>query len=71
MPIFEFMVDPTKITIEDDICIILKNFIKKTGNVSDIIFKVFPCMERVFMKNKFCFGDTLMDTLNNYMIHGR
>jgi len=42
------MVDPTKISFEDDICIILKNFIRKTGKVSDIIFRVFPCLEKVF-----------------------
>ena len=65
------MADPTKISFEDDILIILKNFIKKTGNVSDIILKVFPCMEKVFLKNKGTFGDALMDTLNYYMIYGR
>lgn len=42
------MVDPSKINFEDDICIILKNFIRKTNNVSDIIFRVFPCLEKVF-----------------------
>lgn len=71
IPVFEYMADPTKITFEDDILVILKNFIKKTNNVSDIIFKVFPCMQAVFNKNKHTFGDTLMDTLNYYMIFGR
>ena len=65
------MADPSKISFEDDILIILKNFIKKTGCVSDIILKVFPCMEKVFIKNKYTFGDTLLDTLNYYMIYGR
>ena len=65
------MVDPTKIQVEDDILIILKNFIKKTSKVSDIIFTVFPCMQNVFVKNKNTFGDTLMDTLNYYMIFGK
>lgn len=71
IPIFEYMVDPSKISFEDDILIILKNFIKKTGVVSDIILKVFPCMEKVFIKNKCTFGDALMDSLNYYMIYGR
>lgn len=71
IPIFEYMVDPTKITFEDDICLILKNFIRKTNNLSDIIFKVYPCLERVFNKNKHTFGDTLLDTLNWYLIYGR
>jgi hypothetical protein len=43
--IFEYMVDPNKINFEDDICIILKNFIRRTGTVSDIIFREFPCLE--------------------------
>lgn len=31
IPIFEFMVDPSKINFEDSILNIIKNFIKKTG----------------------------------------
>lgn len=65
------MVDPSKITFEDDILNILKNFIKKTSKVSDVIYTVLPCLEKVFNKNKKCFGNTLLDTLNYYMIHGR
>lgn len=71
MPVFECMTDVTKITFEDDICVILKNFIRKTSSISDIIFKVFPCLENVFVKNKHCFGDTLLDTINYYLIYGR
>lgn len=70
IPIFEYMVDPTKISFEDDICLILKNFIRKTSSLSDIIYKVFPCLELVFKKNKNTFGDTLLDTLNWYLIYG-
>lgn len=70
IPIFEYMIDPTKISFEDDICLILKNFIRKTSNLSDIIYKVFPCLELVFKKNKNTFGDTLLDTLNWYLIYG-
>lgn len=70
MPIFEYMVDPEKISFEDDICLILKNFIRKTNSLSDIIFKVFPCLELVFRKNKNTFGDTLLDTLNWYLVYG-
>ena len=65
------MVDPSKISFEDDILNILKNFIKKTCKVSDVIYTVLPCLEKVFIKNKHCFGNTLLDTLNYYMVHGR
>jgi hypothetical protein len=44
-PIFEFMVDPSKISFEDDILNILKNFVRKTGKVSDVIYTVLPCLE--------------------------
>jgi hypothetical protein len=45
IPIFECMDDPTKINFDDDICIILKNFIRRWVSVSDIILRVFPCLE--------------------------
>jgi hypothetical protein len=71
MPIFEFMVDPTKINFEDSVLMIIKNFIKKTGTVSDIIAKVFGTLEKVFAKNKNRFGDsTLLETINCYLIYG-
>lgn len=70
-PIFEYMIDPTKISFEDDILIILKNFIRKTNKVSDIMYAVLPTLEKVFDKNKHCFGEALMDTLNYYMIFGK
>lgn len=38
--------------------------------MSDIIFKVFPCLELVFKKNKNTFGDMLHDTLNWYLMFG-
>lgn len=72
MPIFEFMVDPTQITFEDNILMIIKNFIKKTGAVSDIILKVMPTIEKVFTKNKNRFGDSiLLETVNCYLIYGK
>ena len=71
MPIFEFMVDPTKISFEDSILMIIKNFIRKTGQVSDIIFKVYFTLEKVFAKNKNTFGNNvLLETINCYLTHG-
>jgi hypothetical protein len=64
------LIDPSKITFEDDILANIKNFIKKTGVVSDTLFQILPHMEKVFTKNKNCFGDVLMDTLNLYLIYG-
>ena len=47
-PIFGYMVDPSKIRFEDDILVILKSFIKRTGRVSEVIIQVFPTLELVF-----------------------
>ena len=48
------------------------NFIRKSGLVSDIIYRVFPCLEKVFEKNKLCFGGSILfDTLNCYIFYGR
>lgn len=71
MPIFDFLANPTQINFEDEILLIVKNFIKKTGKVSDIIYQILPALEGVFVKNKNCFADSLLDTLNAYLIHGR
>lgn len=62
-PLFEFMVDPTKIEFEDDITLVLKTFIKKTKQVSPTLWTIFPYLQRVFDKNKHTFGN-LLDTLN-------
>lgn len=65
------MVDPTKISFEDNILSILKNFIKKTQNVSDIIFKVFFTLDKSFEKNKNRLGDIgLLETINCYLVFG-
>lgn len=71
IPIFEFMADPSRISFEDQILGILKNFIRKTGGVSEIVFKVFPCLEKVFIKNKYTFGEILLETINFYLFYGQ
>jgi hypothetical protein len=64
------MVDPHKIEFEDDIILVLKSFIKKTGEVSPTLWTIFPHLTKVFEKNKNTFGN-LLDTLNQYMINGK
>ena len=46
--LFEFMADPTKINFADDILVILKNFIRRTGKVSDNVMKVFFTLDNLF-----------------------
>lgn len=60
-----------KISFEDDICIIIKSMIKRSRAVSQTLFEALPFLERIFIKNKDCFGSVLLDTLNYYLIYGR
>jgi hypothetical protein len=69
-PLFEFMVDPSKVEFEDDIVLTLKSFIKKTGGISPVMWTIFPHLQKVFHKNKCVFGN-LLDTLNQYLVTGR
>ena len=50
--------------------LVLKTFIKKTHGVSNMLWEIFPYLEKVFEKNKQCFGN-LLDTLNYFLIFGK
>jgi hypothetical protein len=50
--------------------LVLKSFIKKTHSVSPLLWEMFPYLEKVFEKNKQCFGN-LLDCLNNFLIYGK
>jgi hypothetical protein len=69
-PLFQFIIEPTKIEFEDEIVLVLKTFIKKTHVVSNVLWEMFPYLEKVFEKNKQCFGN-LLDTLNYFLIYGK
>lgn len=69
-PLFEFMIDPTRIEFEDDIVLTLKSFIRKTETISPVLWTIFPYLKMVFDKNKHTFGN-LLDTLNQYLVAGR
>lgn len=62
-PLFEYITDPSKIEFEDDIVLTIRSFIKKTNEVSPVMWALFPMMTKVFEKNKHTFGN-LLDTLN-------
>jgi hypothetical protein len=70
LPLFEFLVDPTKIEFEDDIVLVLKSFIKRKKSVSKNLWIIFPHLEKVFTKNKDSFGN-LLDTVNYYLLYGK
>lgn len=70
-PVLALLQHADKITFEDDICIIIKSMIKRSRAVSPTLFEALPFLERIFSKNKECFGSVLLDTLNYYLIYGR
>lgn len=69
-PLFEYMADPSKVEFEDDIVLSVKSFLRKTGEVSPVMWTLFPYLQKVFDKNKHAFGNVL-DTLNQYLIVAR
>jgi hypothetical protein len=64
------MADPKKIEFEDDIVLTIRAFIKKTNQISPVMWTLFPLLIKVFEKNKRTFGN-LLDTLNQYIIIGK
>jgi hypothetical protein len=41
-PLFEYMADPSKVEFEDDIVLSVKSFLRKTGEVSPVMWTLFP-----------------------------
>jgi hypothetical protein len=64
------MIDPTKISFEDDIVLNLKQFIRRNKSVSNLQWEMFETLPKVLSKNNDSFGN-LLDTINYYMIYGR
>lgn len=64
------MADPNKIEFEDDIILVIKCFIKKTKRVSNTLWTIYPCLQKVFEKNKKTFGNSL-DAINYYLLYGK
>lgn len=47
-PLFEFLVNPQANEFEDDIVLTLKSFIRKTNQVSEVMWTLFPHLPKVF-----------------------
>lgn len=70
MPLFRYIEDPSQINFEDDIVLILKSFMKKSGKVSSLLWEIFPYLDRILAKNGTQFGN-LFDAINLYIIYGK
>lgn len=51
-PIFRFISEPTQISFEDDILLLLKSMIKKSKSVSPIMWEMFDHFPKVISKAK-------------------
>ena len=47
-PLFEFIADPLKIEFEDDIVLAVKSMIRRTNNISETLWIIFPHLQKVF-----------------------
>jgi len=70
MPLFQLMIDPTKISFDEDIVLVLKSLIKKKNAVSPTLWEIFPKLPKVLEKQKHSFSN-LLDTLNHFLIIGQ
>jgi hypothetical protein len=72
-PLFEeFMADPEKFefNFENNLVLTIGSFIKKTNQISSVMWNFFPLLIKVFEKSM-CFVGDLVDTINQYIIIGK
>ena len=69
-PLFVFIENPSVISFDEDLVILIKTLIKKKGSISPIVWEMLPHLPKVLAKNKQSFGN-LMDCLNHYLAIGK
>ncbi len=69
-PMMNYLEKPEDIEFDDDILQAITTIIKKKGQLSTELFKVFPFLQNFYKKYKGVFGD-LLSTLNAFMFYGR
>ena len=69
-PIFLYLGEPEKISFVDDILLIVKGMIRKSKQVTPLMWEIFEQFTKVITKSKGQLGD-LFDTVNLYMVHGK
>jgi hypothetical protein len=70
LPLFDYINHPDRIEFEDEIVMILKQFIRKSKTVTKTQWEILPHLDNIFKKNKNTFGN-LFDTLNYYLVYGK
>ena len=69
-PILLFIENPTRITFEDEIILIVKTMIKNSQTISPIQWEMFDQFEKIVQKGNGNMGD-LLDCINYFMIYGK
>lgn len=69
-PIYLFMADPTVISFDEDILIIIKGFIKKNKKVSTVQWEIYQQFPKVLEKQKHQFSN-LLDTVIYFLQYGK
>lgn len=69
-PVFQLLADPRAISFDDDIVLLIKSFIKKSKEISSVMWELFDLLPNVVAKNKGQLCD-LLDTINNFMVYGK
>ena len=69
-PIYQYMADPSKISFEDDIILMLKSQIRKRKEITPTMWELFQQFPKVLEKNKHAFGN-LFETINYFLIVGK
>ena len=69
-PIYVQMADPSKISFEDDIILMLKTQIRKRKEISQTMWEIFTQLPKVLEKNKHAFGN-LFEAINYFMVVGK
>ena len=69
-PVFEFLVDPTQISFEDEIVGLIKSIIRKAKKVSPDMWVMFDQFPKIVTKAKGQLGD-ILDTINYYVTYDK
>lgn len=69
-PVFQLIVNPKAISFDDDIVVLIKSFVKKSKEISPVMWELFDLLPNVVQKNKGELVD-LLDTINYFMVYGK
>lgn len=70
VPLYECMSTPEKISFDDEILLLITSFIRNSGTVTDIQWRLVQTFPKIFEKNQLMFNN-LFSVMNLMIVHGR